>query len=129
VIEDRIVQQIRPDGSLPEELSRTRSLHYSIFCVQAFFQLAHLAEQVDVDLWHAADSRIRSSLDFLAPYADPALPWPKEDVKEANRLDLLWPLLYAAEKYQDKTYSELVEKLSSADADVRLEHLVRPLMR
>lgn len=125
-IEGRILKQIQEDGAMPEELSRTRSFHYSIFTVHAFFQLARLAEHVNVDLWHAADSRIRSALDYLAPYADPALPWPKKDVKEADRLGLLWPLLYAAEKYNDDTYRQRAEKLSSADGADQLGRLIRP---
>jgi hypothetical protein len=127
-VDRRILKQIAPDGSLPKELARTRSLHYSIFCVQAFLQLAHLAEQVDVDLWHVADSRIRSALDYIRPHANPALPWPSQDVSKANRLNLLWPLLYAAEKYSDTTYSQLAEQLPAQRKD-RRANLVAPLMR
>ncbi len=128
-IKKRILAQIQPDGTMPEELDRTRSLHYSIFNLQAFFELARLAEQTDVDLWHAADSRIKAALNFLAPYADPARPWPQKDVIAANRADILWPLLYAAEKYKDDSYRQTVEKLPAADREGLLGNLVFPLMR
>jgi hypothetical protein len=127
-IEKRILAQIKPDGSQPEELARTRTLHYSLFNLEAMFLLARLADHTGVDLWHAGDSRIRAALDLLAPYADPAKPWPYPTIKEADRIRLLPLLLYAAEVYEDASYAKLIEKLP-AEKETRLEQLVVPLMR
>ena len=127
-VEKRILSQIRPDGSMPEELARTRSLHYSIFGLQAMMQLASLAAQVDVDLWQAGDHRIRAALDYVAPYADSSCAWPRQDVVEADRLDLLWPLLYAADIYRDERYRRQAEKLPEAERITDLANLAAPLM-
>ena len=127
-VEKRILAQIRPDGSMPEELARTRTLHYSLFNLEAMFLLARLADHTGVDLWHAGDSRIRAALDFLAPYADPAKPWPYPTVKEADRIRLLPLLLYAAYIYKDDSYTRLIEKLPP-EKETCLGWLVVPLMR
>ena len=127
-IEKRIMAQIKPDGSQPEELARTRSLFYSLFNLEAMFQLARLAEHTGVDLWHAGDSRIRVALDYVAPYADPEKPWPHPEVKETERIRMLQLLLYAAEVYNEESYRKIAEKLP-AEKDIQIEQLVVPLMR
>jgi len=48
----RIHTQVQPDGSMPREMARTRPLFYSIYNLHAMFMVAHLAEQVDVDIWN-----------------------------------------------------------------------------
>ena len=68
----RITPQYAPDGSAPKELSRTRSLHYSVFALVAAYDVADLGQCVGVDIWDAADAKgrgLRKATDFLAPYA------------------------------------------------------------
>ena len=127
-VNKRIRAQIEPDGAQPEELARTRSLFYSFFNLEAMFQLAHLAEHTGVDLWHADNSRIRAAVDYVAPYANPAKPWPYPEVTETDRIRMLQVLLYAAEMYDDESYGKRVKKLPG-DVDAHLEQLVVPLMR
>lgn len=52
VKEKRIACQIKPDGSQPLELQRSKSLTYSLFNLQALFVLVALGEQIGVDLWN-----------------------------------------------------------------------------
>jgi hypothetical protein len=75
----RLGAQMAKDGSLPEELSRTRSLHYSFFALQAGARMATISECVEVDLWHAttADGRgLARGLSKLASYAPDWKSWP-----------------------------------------------------
>jgi Alginate lyase len=68
----RIATQIEPDGSMPLEIRRANSFHYSIYNVRAMTQLSDLTKRVDVDLWHfqTADHRgVRTAVDFLMPFA------------------------------------------------------------
>jgi hypothetical protein len=126
-IQKRILKQIEPDGSQPEELARPISLHYSFYNLEAMFYLATLAEHVGVDLWHAGDSRIRAALNFVVPYSDPACPWPYPDEKEASRMRIFPLLLQAADVYKDESYRQRVEKLPPAERKIQRENLVIPL--
>ncbi len=127
-IQKRILAQIEPDGSQPEELARPISLHYSFYNLEAMFYLATLAEHTGVDLWRAGDSRIRTALNFVAPYSDPACKWPYKDIHEASRMRLFPLLLQAADVYQDESYRQMVEKLPLAERKIQRENIVIPLM-
>lgn len=99
----RIARQIEPDGRQPLELARTKSLSYSLFNLEALLLLARFGENVGVDLWafSTADGRsLRTALRYLAPYADPAMEWPKQDIEAADRVRLL-PLLLEALRHGD----------------------------
>jgi hypothetical protein len=75
----RIAKQMAKDGSLPEELSRTRSLHYSYFALQAATRMATISECVGVDLWRAktADgTSLSKGLTYLTRYMPDWKDWP-----------------------------------------------------
>lgn len=70
-------RQIEPDGQQPLELARTKSLGYSLFNLEALFNLARLGGNVNVDWWNFAtkDGRsLQAAMRYLAPYADPSKP-------------------------------------------------------
>ena len=99
----RIARQIEPDGRQPLELERTKSLNYSLFNLEALMLLARYGEIVGVDLWafSTTDGRsLRAALRYLAPYADPAKQWPKQDIEAADRVRVL-PLLIEALRHGD----------------------------
>ncbi|MBX2815640.1 MAG: alginate lyase family protein [Saprospiraceae bacterium] len=129
--QNRIREQIRPDGTMPEELARTRPLFYSIFNLHAMYLAAHLAESVGVDLWQAEQptSRLRAALDNLLPYADPQKAWPTATVSEVNRMELYALLQLADRAYPDGAYLEHSQLLPSEDRSVDRSHLVLPFMR
>ncbi len=90
----RIGWQIRPDGSQPLELERTRSLHYSGFNAEALTRLAEIGRKVGVDLWGFAapeGGSLRAALHRLAEYAgrEQAWPGPQIDVQDPA-LELLY---------------------------------------
>lgn len=126
---NRVLSQIKSDGSMPEELARTRPLFYSNYNLHALFLMAHLAKKVDVDIWNADDSRLRAGLDFLVPYADPNEPWPHGTIKQPDRMKMFAILLMANHAYPDGNYLQKVESLPLSKRKVRRENLVFPLMR
>src|SRR5690606_33744343 len=87
----RFDAQIEPDGSLPRELNRTRSLHYTTWTMAAAFDLADQAACVGVDLWghQGPDGRsLKAATDFLAVWAgrESEWPWPELDKTETGSL-------------------------------------------
>jgi len=98
VPQKRIARQIEPDGSQPQELRRTRSLNYVLFNLEALVTLARLGEHVGLDLWKFATADGRSlpaAVCVVAPFADPAKTWIKQDLDAADRARIP-PLLAAA---------------------------------
>jgi len=115
-LQERLPYQIKPDGSQPLELERTRSLDYSCYNLEALFSSAELARHVDLDWWTftTKDGRsLRSALAFIAPYIDPQTKWPKKDVQASDR-DRLVPLLGQFLRHQpDPRFEILFKKFSN----------------
>ena len=79
----RIARGIAPDGSQPEEITRTKSLSYCLFNLSALGVLARIGESVDVDLWgfETPDGRsIRGGLDFVTPPLLGEVEWKHEQI-------------------------------------------------
>ncbi len=129
--QNRIFSQIEADGSMPKEIARTRPLFYSIYNLQALFFVAHLSEQVEVDVWKANDpnSSIRAALDYLAPYTDPKTQWQQPTIGEADRMEM-FPILQMAHRiYLDGNYLTLTGHLPLAQRQIHRANLAFPLMR
>jgi hypothetical protein len=110
----RIDSQIRSDGAMPLELERTNSLSYTLYNLNAFFNLARLAEHVGVDLWRHESpdgGSLRLALDYVAPYLDPTRKWQGQQISGKNGADTLGPLLRrGAIAYKEGSYEQLLRK-------------------
>jgi hypothetical protein len=105
--------QINTKGEQLHELVRTNSLGYSLFNLEALFHLATLGEYIGVDCWKYTTKEnggLYSALDFLAPYTDPANPWPDDEIRPADRGRLLPLLVQAYTQNRDIKYKSLLEK-------------------
>lgn len=113
----RIDTQIAADGSMPRELERTRSLHYSNFNLQAFFELAVLAQTLGIDLWTYVNpdgAGLRSALDFLVPYLSSPSSWPYDEITEVDPFaESAATLKRAASVYPDGAYGDTLDAMSS----------------
>jgi hypothetical protein len=136
-LNNRIAVQMAKDGSLPEELTRTRSLHYSYFALQAATRMATISECTGVDLWNAKTGDGRSleiGLNFLSHYAADWKGWPHPenalgDPKKTAALRRLAiePLRMMAWGARDPQYEDAAQKLSiGEDSDYWLAPYVSP---
>jgi hypothetical protein len=83
----RITLQIKPDGSQPHELARTKSLGYSTMNLRGFIHLANLGKKMGVDLWNFETSNGRSinkALEFLLPFANGEKKWEYQQLGELD---------------------------------------------
>ena len=129
--EKRILKQIQADGSMPEEMARTRPLFYSIYNLNALFLVAHLSEKLAVDIWKTNDpsSRLRTALDYLAPYSNPDKSWPFPTLKSTNRMDLFQILQLADRIYPTGNYLDFAKHLPQEEREIERSLLAYPLMR
>lgn len=110
----RLDKQVRADGKQPHELKRTISYSYTVFNLEAFFQLAVLGESVGVDWWSYRGPKgqsLKAALDLLVPYLDDAKKWDLgKQIKKENRRSIL-PMMQQALRYEDlPEYRDALER-------------------
>ena len=127
--EKRVLSQIKPDGSMPEELARTRPIFYSNYNLHAMFLVAYMSQKVGVNIWNAGDSRLRTGTDFLTPYIDPNKTWRTRIVSKNDPMKMFPILVMANDAYPEGNYLRFVDKLPASKRKVRRENLAWPLMR
>jgi hypothetical protein len=79
----RIAPQFTTDGSLPQELIRTRTFHYSIYALLAAYDVAEMGKCVGADLWNYDDGgkSLKRTTDFLAAYRGKIETWPHPELR------------------------------------------------
>ena len=130
-VQKRLGTQIAADGSQPHELARTRTFNYSLMNLGAFLALTELGRRVGVDFWAyepaGGGSLLRLAIDFLAPYADPAKPWPHPQITPLDRVDI-FPYLRQGRVFTgDSRYEELNRKLPQQEAQAHRANLLWPI--
>lgn len=112
-------------------MARTRPSFYSIYNLNALFLVAHLAEKVAVDIWkkNISSSRLRTALDYLAPYSNPDKSWSHPTLRATNRMDLFQILQLADRVYPTGNYLDFARQLPQEDLEVERSLLAYPLMR
>ncbi|EGD77759.1 hypothetical protein PTSG_08848 [Salpingoeca rosetta] len=130
----RIAHQIEPSGRMPEETGRNNGASYSIYNMQAFTNVAALADWFGYKFWsyETHDGRsIRKALDFLIPFALYEAPWPFSQATEAlNFNGLVGPLRHASIALNNRTYEVVACRIfndTRAYADQQINLLKPPL--
>ena len=122
----RIVVQIKPDGSQPLELERTKSWNYSTMNLEGLAILAKLGDNVGVDLWNFQTEKsggIRKAIEFLYPFLDSKNEWEYEQIDDLKPERLYPSIRSASHYYKDdkfKAISSSIPKVSNTDKDFLL---------
>ncbi len=85
LMESKLNAQLKPDGTQPAELARTRSFHYSYFNLRAICMMAVLAQKNGIDLWRYKTPQgggVLTSLDFMAHFTNDRTPWPYQTLDQ-----------------------------------------------
>lgn len=93
-----------PDGKMPLEIARSRSLYFSVYALTPAYNVAEIGQCIRADLWGAdnAGSSLKRSTDFLAAYHGKTDTWPyPESDKSPNELS---DLLHRANRKWGKAY-------------------------
>lgn len=110
----RIDPQVAADGSQPQELTRTRSWHYSTFDLVAYTRLAAIGRHVGVNLWRYTGpdgQSLAKAVDYLLPAATGAAPWPHPEL-EFHRYAAS-DIVHAAADAGDRAVRAAVSKLEA----------------
>lgn len=123
----RLDTQIAADGSLPLELTRTRSLHYVTWTLSAAFDLAAQGQCVGVDLWNHRGPQgqsLRAAVDFLLPYAGREDTWPYPELDKTQTEELMEVLRRAAWQWHSPTYARGAALYDSRNAKQQINLLI-----
>ncbi len=115
----RIENQIAEDGSQPHELARTLSWSYSQMNLSGFFELAGLAENVDLDLWNYVSSNrksIKKAYLWMLPYAN-GKTWEYKQIKPADKSVFVTLARIATIKYPDVDASDFLKQYQDEKPD------------
>ncbi len=109
----RIESQLKPDGSQPHELARTLSWNYSQMNLKGFFELARLAENVDINLWTMetpGGKSLKKAFGWMLPFADENAAWSYKQIKHRDVKGFAELARLAAPHYPDMNVQALLAK-------------------
>ena len=101
--EQRLDKQMDDKGSLPKEMERTISLHYTTFAFEAFFNIAKMGEAVGLDMWSytsPSGKSLKKGFDAVKPYYAGDKKWEGTQIKDFP-FEEAYPLLLEAYKRYD----------------------------
>lgn len=84
----RIDTQIKPDGTQPREIGRTKSVHYCSMNLGVMTLVAEMGMPLGVDLWNYSsnDGRsMRKAFEFLRPFAEGKKKWTYKQIGGAEQ--------------------------------------------
>lgn len=114
-VKARIAQQITAKGEMPEELARTRSMHYHSFNIEALSRTAEMGKHLGIDIWNYeapnGGGSLRKAIDLLAPYIASQKQWPGQQIDPVELPLMLMDLRRAAWVYGDAKYSAEIQRL------------------
>ncbi|MCX6172779.1 MAG: alginate lyase family protein [Flavobacterium sp.] len=114
VFKNRMENQLKPDGSQPFELERTKSWNYVNMNLYGYFLIAKLAENNNVSLWNQQISEgksLRNALEWILPYLKNEKVWEYEQIQKISFGETIKILKLAAKKYSNPEYEALAKKI------------------
>lgn len=109
-IEERMIQ-IYPDGRMPKELKRTKSISYSLMGLKGIFDYAKIAKNYNIDLYnindwyfHHIDSSIKKGIDYLIKHLIINDDWAYKQITILDTVTYL-PLIYEKRLLDNVTYN------------------------
>ena len=112
---DRLDTQMDDRGLFPHELTRTISLHYTIFVLDAFYTIAQLSEEANFDFWHmetTSKKSFKKGYQTVLPYFSGAKVWEWPQIKPFTMSNANYILSKAISKYNCAECGELINKHS-----------------
>ena len=126
-VKQRMVKQLKFDGSQPFELERTKSWSYTNMNLFGFCLNARLAEKAGVDLWsyETKDGKnIQKCINWLLPFIKNEQEWMYEQIEKKKYDETNKILKMASVKYSNVGYESLSNQLNAQIAHSDLNELI-----
>jgi hypothetical protein len=116
---NRLDYQVDDKGFFPKEMERTISLHYTAFVMDAFFNIAKMAEKTGFDFWKLttpSGKSLKNCFGVLKPYFADEKIWEGQQIKPYEFEDGYMLLMEAAKHFKCKDCSQAVQHLAEDKA-------------
>jgi hypothetical protein len=114
IFKNRMESQLKPDGSQPFELARTKSWSYVNMNLFGYFLIAKLAENANIQLWNqqiTEGKNMRNALNWIIPYLKDEKQWEYEQIQKISYGETIRILKLAAKKFANPEYEALAKKI------------------
>lgn len=114
IFKNRMESQLKPDGSQPFELARTKSWSYVNMNLFGYFLIAKLAENAEIQLWNqqiTEGKNMRNALQWIIPYLKDEKQWEYEQIQKISYGETIRILKLAAKKFANPEYEALAKKV------------------
>ena len=112
----RMENQLKPDGSQPFELARTKSWNYVNMNLYGYFLIARLAENANESLWNhqiTEGKNMKNALNWIIPYLKKEKEWEYEQIQKIGFGETIKILKLAAKRYANPEYEKLAKTIDS----------------
>lgn len=86
--EKRLLHQIQPDGTQPQELARTRPIHYSIYNLEHIVDYCFILQSMGIPYYNEHRELIDAAFKVLTPYVGHLEDFPLRDIGDLAADDL-----------------------------------------
>ena len=114
--ETRLDKQMDADGKFPLEMERTTSFHYTVFVMDAFFNIAQMAENAGIDFWNytsPSGKSLKKGFDELLPYLSKKKEWKGQQIKLFDFKEGLQLLANGYTKFGCNNCREFIKDIAS----------------
>jgi hypothetical protein len=115
----RLDKQMDENGRFPAEMERTISLHYTTFVMEAFFNIAVMAEKTGFDFWKyisPSGKSLKKGFEALKPYITQEKKWEGQQIKEFEYEGGYPLLMEAAARFKCRDCEQTVKNLAGDKA-------------
>jgi len=115
----RLDYQMDDKGFFPAEMTRTISLHYTAFVMNAFLTVAQMAETTGYDFWKLttpSGKSLQKAFTALKPYLTGEKNWDGEQIKDYDFEDSYMLLMEGYDHYKCKDCQQAVQQLAGDKA-------------
>jgi Alginate lyase len=112
----RLDKQMDNNGFFPLELTRTTSLHYSVFIMNAFYIIAELSQQTSTNLWTLetpSGKSLKLAFKTILPFITKEKPWSGPQIHEFNYFNAVPLLVGGRSKFDCPSCTEAIKKIET----------------
>lgn len=115
----RLDYQLDDNGFFPKEMERTISLHYTAFVMNAFFNIAQMADKVGINFWKLttpSGKSLQKAFTVLKPYLADEKNWPGQQIKPYSYEDGYMLLMEGYNHFKCKDCLQDIQNLAGDKA-------------